>query len=204
MITVLVLHPQRLVREVWISFLTTRPDIKVVAAAHDLHEAAQMAKYTKPKIALISRELVTAIGIRDLAVIREACPDTLLTLVTRGDPGALQEKLTEMGVRAWLSENSSLNEMETTIRQVNAGFTLPGEPYPSSRRDVHMTAATQLTKREFDILKLLGKGMTSKEIATDLNMSPRTVEVHRYHLLKKMDCKRTTELLHKMSAWAAH
>lgn len=63
---------------------------------------------------------------------------------------------------------------------------------------------SQLTKREFDILELLEKGKTSKEIGVQLNMSYRTVEVHRYHLLKKVDCKRTTELLRKMSAWAAH
>jgi len=206
MITVLVLHPQRLIREVWTSFLTTRPDIKVVAAAQDLQEAVTLARFVKPRIVVISREIITTAGVRELGAIRLVSANTSLILVTAGDPAALRGPLAGAGVHAWLSEHSSLNEMESAIRRIDAGFTLPLESEAASAgyHPSRSAAVSQLTKREFDILELLGKGKTSKEIAVYLNMSHRTVEVHRYHLLKKMDCKKTTELLHKMSAWTAH
>jgi len=203
MITVLVLHSQRLIREVWTSFLTTRQGIKVVAAAHNLYEAATLARYVKPRIVVISRELITSAGVKELAAIRAVSPHACLILVTATDPTALSDRLTEVGVHACLSENSSLNELETAILDVNAGLELTLAA-PVDYRDLNTAGVSQLTKREFDILELLEKGKTSKEIGLQLNMSYRTVEVHRYHLLKKMNCKRTTELLRKMSAWAAH
>lgn len=203
MITVLVLHPQRLIREVWTSFLATRHDMKVVAAACNMKEAAAYARYVKPRIAVISRELITNAGIKELGVIRAASPDSCLILVTATDLTALRGRLTEVGVRACLSGNSSLNELETAILDLNAGLE-PASASSSGYAGLAAAGVSQLTRREFDILGLLGKGKTSKEIGIQLNMSYRTVEVHRYHLLKKMDCKRTTELLHKMSAWAEH
>lgn len=203
MITVLVLHSQRLIREVWTSFLTTRQGIKVVAAAHNLEEATTLARYVKPRIVVISRELITNAAIKELAAIRAASPHSCLVLVTATDPTALSDRLAEVGIQACLSENSSLNELETAILDVNAGLGMTSSA-TSDYRGRNTAGVSQLTKREFDILELLEKGKTSKEIGIQLNMSYRTVEVHRYHLLKKMDCKRTTELLRKMSAWVAH
>jgi len=203
MITVLVFHSQRLIREVWTSFLTTRHGIRVVAAAHNLEEAASLARYVKPRVVVISRELITSAGIKELAAIRAVSPQACLVLVTATDPTALRDRLTEAGVHACLSENSSLNDLETAILDVNAGLEMTlAASYDYKGRNT--AGVSQLTRREFDILGLLEKGKTSKEIGIQLNMSYRTVEVHRYHLLKKMDCKRTTELLRKMSAWAAH
>jgi DNA-binding NarL/FixJ family response regulator len=204
MITVLVLHSQRLIREVWTSFLTTRHGLKVVAAAQDVAEAATLARYVKPRVAVVSRSPLTNAGVRELGSIRLVSPDTSLILVTDAD-STLRTRLSDVGVHACLSENASLNELEAAVLDASAG--LIHEEMETASPPGHRTRAagvSQLTKREFDILELLEKGKTSKEIAIQLDMSYRTVEVHRYHLLKKMQCKRTTELLHKMSAWTAH
>ncbi|HVV74252.1 MAG TPA: response regulator transcription factor [Verrucomicrobiae bacterium] len=203
MISVLVLHSQRLIREIWTSFVTSRHGIRVVAAAHNLEEAATLARYVKPRVGVISLDLITSGTIKGLAAIRAASPHSCLILVTAADPTSLRGRLSEVGVSRCLSENSSLNTLETAILEVDAGLEMELAS-PSGYTGQVAAGVSQLTKREFDILELLEKGKTSKEIGIALNMSYRTVEVHRYHLLKKMDCKRTTELLRKMSAWAAH
>ncbi len=82
MITLLVFHPQRLIREVWTSFLTTRHGIRVVAAAHNLEEVASLARHVKPRVVVISRELITSAGVKELAAIRAVSPQACLVLVT--------------------------------------------------------------------------------------------------------------------------
>jgi two-component system invasion response regulator UvrY len=176
--------------------------MKVIAAAGDFEEAVHQAKYGKPHIAIISTGMITAQEIKKLRMIRKASAKTKLILVAGCDPSAPSRRLSDIGVCACLSKNSSLNEMEATILQVNTGRPLPLET-PASSSSTYtgrsVSGVPQLTPKEFHILTLLGKGKTSREIATLLNTSYRTVEVHRYHLLKKMDCKKTSEMLKKMS-----
>ncbi|HEV2478662.1 MAG TPA: response regulator transcription factor [Puia sp.] len=203
MIPIVLLNQQRLVREGWAGFLSEQPGICVVGDTGDPQEACQLVRRYKPRIVLASDDLITALDFKQLAEIHESYLPAGMILVLSHFSHGIQEHLSRLGVRACLSRYSSLAEMLTAIAKVNGGKTYASdtlrEAVGAAREgDVHETLRG-LTARELEIAGMLVKGRTSKEVASSLGISYKTVEVHRHNILIKMRCKNTNMLAHRLS-----
>jgi len=120
----------------------------------------------------------------------------------------LVQSMMEYGVHAYLSKSAKTEEIIATIKQVHEGVQLISPSVydrfsPSGKikdelkksKD-YFTKFSELTKREIDIISLLSKGMTNKEMALELNISIHTVETHRKNLMKKLELKSSAQLVY--------
>lgn len=203
MIPIVLLNQQRLVREGWASYLSGRPGISIVGHTGDPEEACQLVRWYRPRIVLASDDLVTALDFKQLTAIHDSDPKTGMILVLSHFSHGIQEHLSRLGVRACLSRHSSLAEMLTAIVNVNSGKSYVSGNLLETVDATHATNAHEtlgeLTARELEIAGMLVKGRTSKEVASMLGISYKTVEVHRHNILIKMHCKNTNMLAHRFS-----
>lgn len=205
MISILILNYEKLVRECWRDFLSAQPGIKVVGCTGDGVEAAGIAAQFKPTIVLAVSDLIMGAGIHELRAIHRSYSDTRMILISRFYPEGVREYLGQIGVRGCLSRDSSLKEILVAISRANAGITytsdalrMPAGEHADANAGVGPEFG-QLTQRELQIAGMLGLGKTSKEIAAVLNVSYKTIEVHRFHILKKLGCRNTMHLCNKLS-----
>lgn len=203
MISILILNYERLVREGWRDFLNAQPGITVVGCTGDAVEAEGIAAKFKPRIILAVSDFVMGAGIHELRAIHRAWEDMRMILISRFYPEGVREYLGQIGVRACLSRDSSLREILMALSRVNAGITYTSDALRAPENEILAARPGaefgQLTHRELQIAKLLGIGKTSREIAAVLNVSYKTIEVHRFHILKKLGCRNTMHLCNKLS-----
>lgn len=101
----------------------------------------------------------------------------------------------------FISKQSGIGEMINAVRQVSIGKTYIESDLAQelavyiSRKDSHENPFDQLTKREFQIVKLIVEGNSNSDIAEKISISPKTVSVHYLNLMKKLDLQNTTQLI---------
>jgi DNA-binding NarL/FixJ family response regulator len=111
-----------------------------------------------------------------------------------------------MGAMGYVTKNSSKDEMITAIVEVNNGKKYVCEEVKNilAQQELEDEAGLPdmniLSRRELEIVKLIKDGMSSKEIAIRLDISLKTVEVHRYNILKKLNLKNTASLVNFINA----
>jgi DNA-binding NarL/FixJ family response regulator len=130
-------------------------------------------------------------------------------VLSQDESHATTEKILKAGGRGFVSKLAAVNEILIAIRSVLAGkiYLNENREVPSHRNDGGATsskldgAVTRLSKREFEVLQLLGAGMRTKNIANQLNLSIKTIETYREHLKEKLHLKNSTELIHFAICW---
>jgi DNA-binding NarL/FixJ family response regulator len=114
---------------------------------------------------------------------------------------AYAKKMLQIGARGYVTKNSSKEEMITAIMEVHNGNKYICDEIKNNiselvleeNKDVPNVNA--LTEREIQIINLIKEGQSSKEIAVSLNISLKTVEVHRHNILKKLKLKNSASLV---------
>ena len=132
--------------------------------------------------------------------IRERWPGTRVVFLTMNDSAALAASALRQGASGYVLKTEAAEQLAHAIEAALAGRT---HLSPELAEDTlaHLTdrshAAQALTERQLDVLRLLGRGCTMKEIAERLCISPRTVAFHKYRIMEVMGVKTTAELLRK-------
>jgi two-component system response regulator NreC len=209
-IRVLLADDHRILREALKLVLAT--ECEVVAEASDGEQAAAIAARLKPHVVVMDLEMQ---GIGGLAAARRIAKDTpatkVLVLSAYEDEEYVLEAFGEAGCAGYVLKSDAAAELLNAVRAVHAGrrYISPaiapivlarirnGEPVDSSR-------ATNLTRREREVLKLIAEGATTKEVAQRLGISTKTAQVHRNNLKQKLELRSTAALVryaikHKLS-----
>jgi len=114
---------------------------------------------------------------------------------------AYAKKLLQNGAMGYVTKNSSKEEMIDAIMEVSDGHTYICNEiktilaHQQLEDKNHQPEISTLTQREMDIVMLIKEGLSSREIADKLNITYKTVEVHRYNILKKLNLKNTASLV---------
>ena len=117
---------------------------------------------------------------------------TFQIVLTGVESGALFQQLYESHADGILLKEISAEEALDAIRRVMNGKRV----FSSSVREHALPGQPELTPREFQVMELVVEGLNSTEIAERLNLSPKTVENHRFSLMKKRGLRNTVELVH--------
>ena len=117
---------------------------------------------------------------------------------------AYAKRMLQVGAMGYVTKNSSKDEMITAIVEVSKGKKYICEEVKNILADQEMDEVSyelnSLSRRELDIINLIKKGFSSREIGLQLELSLKTVEVHRYNLLKKLKLKNTAALVNFINA----
>jgi DNA-binding NarL/FixJ family response regulator len=200
-ITILIADDHTLVRETWSFILNTDPRFNVVAESGSGEEAVEMAKKLRPNIVIMDINLPGMNGIEATQLIRKFSPGTKILGVSLHTQPTYARKMMQKGAMGYVTKNSSREEMFRAIMEIQGGKryicdeikNILSEQVISG--DDPQTGLNSLSQREIEIIAYIKKGYSSKEIADALNISVKTVEVHRYNILKKLNLKNAAALV---------
>jgi DNA-binding NarL/FixJ family response regulator len=171
-----------------------QPDMQVVAEASDGSGAVEQARALKPDVVVMDISMPGVNGLVATRALRAQVPDTAVVILTRhGDDAYLQELL-RAGAAGYVLKQSPAAELLQAVRAVAAG----GQ-YLDSTLTARVTAGfvgrkskglnqpgAALTERESEVLRLIASGYSNKEIAVQLDLSVKTVEVHKANSMRKL------------------
>jgi DNA-binding NarL/FixJ family response regulator len=204
-ITILIADDHKLIRETWSFILNSDPRFQVVSQCSNGEEAIAEAQKLRPKVALLDINMTPISGLEATQQIRKYSPATKIIGVSMHSQPAYVKKLLKLGAHGYVTKNSPQNEMFEAIVEVNKG----GRYICSEVKTILSEQAfdeesnsgiNSLSNRELEIIKYIKDGLSSKEISTELNISLKTVEVHRHNILKKLNLKNSAALVNYINS----
>ncbi|WP_438672320.1 response regulator [Solihabitans fulvus] len=176
---------------------------EVVATAGDAEAAVRIARAVRPNVVLMDLNLGTVSGVDATLRITGELPGTrVLVLSASGEHSDVLEAV-KAGASGYLVKSASAEELVEAVRRTAAGdavFTaglaglVLGEYRRMAAAPDDTDSAPQLTERETEVLRLVAKGLTARQIATRLVISHRTVENHVQSTLRKLQLHNRVEL----------
>jgi two-component system invasion response regulator UvrY len=198
-ITILIADDHKLVRDSLSYILKTDTRFEIIAECQNGEEAVEEARRLRPHVVMMDINLPGISGIEATRLIRKYSPITKILAVSLHTQPTYVRKIMQSGASGYVSKNSNRQEMSKAIEEI-----LKGNKYIcNSIKDIlaeqmlddKPSGVHSLTVREVQIISFLKEGHSSKEIATKLNLATKTVEVHRYNILKKLELKNVAELV---------
>jgi DNA-binding NarL/FixJ family response regulator len=201
-ITILLVDDHKLIRDSWSFILNSDPRFVVIGETSSGEEAIEMATEKRPRIILMDVNMTPVNGFDATKQIHKISPDSRIIAVSMHTMPAYAKRMLQLGAMGYVTKNSSKDEMIKAIVEVNNGKKYICEEVKAILADQELEENSEkagdmnnLSRRELDIIKLIKEGLSSKEIALQLDISLKTVEVHRYNVLKKLKLKNTAALV---------
>lgn len=189
-------HP--LLKEGVAHVLSQQEDIEVVATGGTADEAVEIAQQKLPDIMLLDMNMPGG-GLAALARIGDVCPAVrVIVLTVRDDPDSIGKALMH-GARAYVLKGVAAAELLGIVRAVHEGGSFVSAALAAKliddieRSRGGAAAKTQLTPREEEILRLIGKGLSNKEIGKALDLKEKTIKHYVTNVLQKLQVRNRVE-----------
>lgn len=173
------------------AIISTQPDMKVIAQAANGLEAVQLFRRHNPDVTLMDLRMPQMGGVEAIRKIREITPDGHFIVLTTYQGDAEIHKALEAGALAYLLKGMPHAELLKAIRSVHSGHRyLP----PEVRKALEeRPPGPELSAREMEILRLIVKGLSNKQIADALGITEGTVKWHVNIILSRLNVSDRTQ-----------
>ena len=196
-ITVLLAEDHMVVREGLRSLLAAEPDIAVIGEAATGRQAVSMTLKLRPDVVIMDIAMPLLNGVEATRQIRQANPKARILILSAHGDEAYVEGVTALGATGYLIKQTSAHLLSEAIREIHKGNTYYS-PTITRRLNQRKTLSldrkgqvrphgNRLSPREAEVLQLVAEGKANKQIAAELDISVKTVEKHRDHLMHKLD-----------------
>jgi len=200
-------HP--LVRQGLTQIINNESDLEVTGEAADAAQALTDISKQTPDLVIADISLRGTNGLELIKNIKAVCQNIPVLVFSMHDESVYAQRALRAGARAYLMKQESAEKIVEAIRRV-----LSGEIYVSAKvadQVLHQivsgaSASSQnpierLSDRELEVIQLIGKGLSTREIASNLNLSVKTIESHRAHIKEKLSLRNATELVQFCVQW---
>jgi DNA-binding NarL/FixJ family response regulator len=204
-IRILLVDDHPIVRQGLTHMIDDEPDLTVCGEAEDAAEGLALAERLRPDLAIIDISLGGADGLELLKEIRNRLPALTTLVLSMHDESLYAERALRAGAKGYVSKHDAPQVLLTAIRRVLAGEVylsegmaakvLRGLSRPRPDDDDDGGPLDCLSNRELQVFRLIGDGMSVRNIAERLFLSPKTIETHRDHIKGKLDLVSSHTLL---------
>jgi DNA-binding NarL/FixJ family response regulator len=200
-IRILIAEDHKLIRETLTSILNNDDRFEVMAAFSDTLHAILFAQKDHPDIILMDLNILPLNGFQATTRLSQLCPGIKVIGLSFHNEMLEVQKMMAAGARGYLTKNSGSRElMEAIVRVHNGDIYICSEIREKGFQIVPLSQVKSapivpLTGKEVQISHLIHDGLRSKEIAGKMNISVRTVSVHRYNIFKKLNISSAISLV---------
>ncbi len=200
----MIVDDQQIIREGLAGMLSREADLDLVGLAENGRDALNMALTLKPDLILMDLRMPVMGGAEAIREIRKVCPETRFIILTVYDNDEQLFEALRAGAKAFLLKDVSRDELLAVMRSVAAGKAhLRPEmanmllDYLADLSGSGQAVAAIITPREREILQLLARGASNKEIGAQLAISAHTVKSHMANIFAKLDARDRAESVAK-------
>ena len=189
-IRVLLAEDHETVRQGLRLLLESQEDIEVIAEAANGLDAVKHCQTTQPQVVILDISMPEMNGLAAAKAIRHVLPKTAIVALTRHDDEAFVQELMAAGASGYVLKQSRSTELLNAVRAVAAGGqyldALLTRRASADEEAKYSPRPATISDREKEVLRMMAVGHSNKGIAADLNISIKTVEVHKANAMRKL------------------
>jgi DNA-binding NarL/FixJ family response regulator len=207
-ISIMIVDDHSMIREAISSLLSQQENFEVLGQTGNAETVIAIVIEKRPDIVLLDINMYPVNGYDMVKLIRKHSPLTKIIGLSMHSRPAYVKKMFRLGAKGYLTKNSSATEMTKAITEVYNGnhFICAEIKNTLSEQmlcgDEDKADFNKLSGREVEVVRYLKDGQSSKEIAGELKISFKTVEVHRHNILKKLNLKNTVSVINYLNSLA--
>jgi two-component system response regulator NreC len=178
------------------------PDMEVIGEAGDGRAAVERAAALRPDVAIVDISMPEMNGLAATRAIRAAAPGTAVVALTRYGDDAYVQELLNAGALGYVLKQSSSGELVDAVRAAASGRRYLDRSLAArvagamfNPRGQRSTSPAPVTDRESEVLRLMALGHSNKDIANTLNLSVKTIEVHKANAMRKLRLAGRTDVV---------
>lgn len=200
-ISILIADDHALIRQTWNFILSTHPRYQIIGESATGEQTVALVRQLCPDVVIMDINMPDIDGLEATRRIRQCSPHTRVIGVTSHTQPAYARKMMQNGAMGYVTKSSPASEFFAAIDAVLGGATFICQEIKNNLTEQMfsgsdpMAALNSLSAREREIIDLLKEGWSSAEIGEKLYISEKTVEVHRYNIMKKIKVKNTAALV---------
>ncbi|HAH57563.1 MAG: response regulator transcription factor [Lentimicrobiaceae bacterium] len=194
MIKLLIIEDHPLVVEGFKNLIDSRDDFSLCGIAGNAEDALLLLKSCLPDIVLLDIMLPGMTGLELIDILQKDYPKSKVLVVSTYSQRYYVEAMLEKGAKGYLLKNAGNDEIIEAITSVYYDQTYLSHEIAFSLRK-NAGQPISLSHREIEVLKLVADGLTNKEIAEKLFISPLTVDSHRKNMIAKLEARNTASLI---------
>lgn len=203
MTTIVLADDHQVVRQGVRALLESEPDLEVVGEAANGEEAAALARKLKPGVLVLDLMMPGMSGVEVARAVSRSCPKTHIVVLSMYATEAYVTEAFKNGATGYVLKDASSSDLVQAIRAASEGRRYLCPPLSEDMLEAYSRRAEgtredpfdSLTRREREIVRLVAQSLTSNEIGQRLTISPRTVEVHRRNVMRKLGVTSHTEII---------
>jgi len=198
--TILIIDDHRLIRQTWSFILNNNPGYEVTGECDNAREAIERVPSLQPDIIILDINLPGISGIEAVPLLLQASPDSKIVGVSMHRQSSFARKMIRDGAKGYVCKDSTSKELFKALEEIRDGKKyLCRETKELLAKqmidDEEEKKVNILSARELEIIRFIKRGFSSKQIANELFIAVKTVEVHRYNILKKLNIKNAAALV---------
>jgi len=174
-----------------------RDEFQLLGTAGNGEELVEATKRLQPDVILVDISMPVLNGFDAVRQITESGTNAKIIFLTMHDDATLVSEAFRCGASGYILKHAAGEELVNAIREVAQGNNYVSPlvtNLPAESSMVH-TQKTTITPRQREVLKLISRGLTMKEIASELNISTRTAETHKYEMMQTLGVETTADLI---------
>jgi DNA-binding NarL/FixJ family response regulator len=210
--SILIVDDHPFVREGLKQLLSGQAEFSVVAEASSAADAQAAANTHKPEVLVVDLALGHDDGTELIRWFRQQHPETRILVLSMQEEALYAERLLRLGVNGYVMKNAAGTDFLGALRKVARGqrhlSPAMGERLLAKAARGRNSGSEEdpvsgLTERELEVFRMLGAGVSTREIAEQLTLSMKTVDAHRRHMREKLNLRSTNELIRYATQWVS-